>query len=86
MVEADLGRNLEDYMDRLVKTGRYQTRDDVLREGLRLLEIRERRREELDAAIDRGLADVEAGRVTPLEEVAARLERKYLGMIKEGNR
>lgn len=31
----------------------------------------------LDAAIQRGLADIEAGRTRPLEEVFDRLEAKY---------
>jgi antitoxin ParD1/3/4 len=34
----------------------------------------------LDASIRHGLADAEAGRTTPAEEVFERLERKYLGM------
>jgi len=36
----------------------------------------------LDAAIDRGLADAEAGRVKPIDEVFDRLEAKYRGLIK----
>jgi len=56
---ANLGKHLEDYVDELVNTGRYGSRDDVLREGLRLLQIKERRLAELDAAIEHGLADAE---------------------------
>jgi antitoxin ParD1/3/4 len=35
----------------------------------------------LDASIRRGLADAEAGRTRPAEEVFERLQRKYLGMV-----
>jgi len=83
---ANLGKHLEDYVDELVNTGRYETRDDVLREGLRLLQIKERRLAELDAAIERGLADAEAGRVRPIEDVAARLKAKYAAMAKDRSR
>jgi antitoxin ParD1/3/4 len=53
----------------------------MLREGRRLVEEREKRLAALDAAIERGIAVVEAGRVTPADEVFDRLERKYRGMM-----
>ncbi|WJH39335.1 type II toxin-antitoxin system ParD family antitoxin [Aliirhizobium terrae] len=80
---ANLGKHFDDYVDELVKSGRYETRDDVLKEATRLLELRERRQRELDEALARGLADVEAGRVKPIEEVAARLKAKYQAMRKD---
>lgn len=55
---ANLGKHFDDYVDELVKSGRYETRDDVLREGLRLIEVRERRLAELDAELAQGIADV----------------------------
>lgn len=36
----------------------------------------------LDAAIMGGLADAEAGRVRPADEVFDRLEKKYRAMVK----
>ena len=54
----------------------------MLREGLRLLEEREKRIAALDAAIARGRADAAAGRVKPAEEVFKRLEAKYRKMAK----
>lgn len=42
---------------------------------------REERLAALDAALSRGLADAGAGRVTPLEEVSARLLAKYQAMV-----
>lgn len=80
---ANLGQHLEDYVSELIKNGRYQSRSEVLREGVRLLEEREKRLVALDAAIARGLADAEAGRVTPVGEVADRLAAKYRKMAKE---
>jgi antitoxin ParD1/3/4 len=50
----------------------------------RLIREREARLATLDAAIARGLADAEAGRVKPLSEVFDRLETKYRAQA-EGN-
>ncbi|MEP7457097.1 type II toxin-antitoxin system ParD family antitoxin [Phyllobacterium sp. SB3] len=80
---ANLGQKLENYVDDLVKTGRYNSRSEVLREGVRMVEEREKRLDALDAAISRGLADVQAGRVTPLEETSARLKKKYSNISKD---
>lgn len=55
---ANLGQHLENYVSDLVKTGRYNSRSEVLREGVRLVEERETRlavlRETLNAAIAAG--------------------------------
>ena len=80
---ANLGDKLETYVSDLVKTGRYNSRSEVLREGVRLVEEREKRLAALDAALARGFADVAAGRVTPAEEVEARLVAKYRKMAEE---
>lgn len=74
---ANLGKHLEDYVTDLVKTGRYNSRSEVLREGVRLVEEREKRLAALDAALARGIEDVETGRVTAVDDVAARLAAKY---------
>jgi antitoxin ParD1/3/4 len=80
---ANLRIDFDDYVDELVKSGRYESRDDVLKEATRLLELRERRRQELDAALARGLAQAKAGLGTPIEEVAARLKAKYAAMSQD---
>ena len=77
---VDLGGNLEDVVTRLVKSGRYNSRSEILREGVRLVQERESRLAALDASVLRGIADADAGRVHDLEDVAARLDAKYAAM------
>jgi antitoxin ParD1/3/4 len=77
MISADLGQRLESFVSDLVQSGRYNSKSEVLREGVRLVEEREARLAALDAAIACGLADADAGRTSPAEEVFDRLEAKY---------
>ena len=75
-VSADLGEALERFVTKLVASGRYHSKSEVLREGVRLIQEREARLAALDASIARGLADADAGRVKPSSEVFDRLEAK----------
>lgn len=79
-ISADLGEQLEAFVSRMVTSGRYNSKSEVLREGVRLIQERETKLAALNAALDRGLADVEAGRVTPADEVFDRLEAKFRAM------
>lgn len=81
-MSADLGKTLETYVADLVRSGRYRSKSEVLREGVRLIQERETRLAALDAAIARGLADADAGRVAPAAGVFDRLEAKYRAMAK----
>ena len=76
---VDLG-NLEGVVTELVKSGRYNSKSEVLREGVRLVQEREMKLTALDASIRRGLTDSEAGQVKPADEVFDRLEAKYRAM------
>ncbi len=80
MISADLGPQLESFVAKLVETGRYNSKSEVLREGIRLIQERESRLSVLDQALARGLADAEAGRVKPMSDVVTRLEAKYQAM------
>jgi antitoxin ParD1/3/4 len=75
-VSADLGDVLESFVTKLVASGRYHSKSEVLREGVRLIQEREARLAALDASIARGLADADAGRVKSSSEVFDRLEGK----------
>ena len=81
MISAEIGPQLEAFVATLVANGRYNSKSEVIREGLRLVQDREARLAALDAAIQRGLDDLAAGRTTPAEVVFDRLERKYQAMI-----
>lgn len=77
MISADLGPQLESFVAKLVETGRYNSKSEVLREGIRLIQEREARLAVLDAALAHGMQDVEAGRVKPMADVVTRLAAKY---------
>jgi antitoxin ParD1/3/4 len=74
-----LGEALESFVTKLVASGRYHSKSEVLREGVRLIQEREARLAALDASVARGLADTEAGRVKTSSEVFDRLEAKLAG-------
>ncbi len=80
MISADLGQVLEAFVSRMVATGRYGSKSEVLREGVRLVQDREARLAVLDASLERGLDDADAGRTKPADDVFDRLEAKYEAM------
>nr|WP_315847329.1 type II toxin-antitoxin system ParD family antitoxin [uncultured Achromobacter sp.] len=63
-----LSEHQHDFVETLVQSGRYQNASEVLREGLRLIEQRERletaRIDALRDAAGKGWADIAAGRFT----------------------
>lgn len=80
MISADLGKQLEGFVASLVPTGRYNSKSEVLREGVRLIQDRETRLAALYASVARGLADADAGKTRATEGVFDRLEAKYRAM------
>ena len=81
---VDLGTRLEEVVTQLVRKGRYNSRSEVLREGVRIIQEREARLAELEASIRQGIAEIDAGRGHNLEDVAARLKAKYSAMASTG--
>ena len=67
-ISVDLGPQLEAVVGDLIENGRYGSKSEVLREGVRLVQEREARLAAFHAAIDAGLADAEAGRTIPMEQ------------------
>ena len=65
----------------LVENGRYNSKSEVLREGVRLVQEREARLKDLAALIKEGEDDIAAGRVYPAEEVFDELIKRYSDMI-----
>lgn len=80
MISADLGVQLEAFIGRLVANGRYGSKSEVLREGVRLIQERESQLAALDTVIERALLESEAGRGESADEVFDRLEAKYQAM------
>ena len=74
---VNLGGKLESFVDELVKSGRYNSRSEVLREGIRLIHERETHLAALDVAIAQGVADADGGQVVDAEEAFDRLKARY---------
>ena len=79
-VSAELGKPLEDYLKKLVASGRYRSQSEVLREGVRLVQERETRLEALDALLAEAIDDVKAGRTRPAKEVFGELKAELRAM------
>ncbi|MDR0781621.1 MAG: type II toxin-antitoxin system ParD family antitoxin [Pseudomonadales bacterium] len=81
MISADLGKQLESYIQRLVDGGRYNSKSEVLREGVRLIQDRETRLAALDASIMRGIAEADAGYTHAADAVFNDLKTRYEAML-----
>ena len=85
---VSLTPDLDEAIQRRIASGRYASQSEVIRAALRVLERDEdeqaRKLAALDAAIARGIADAEAGRVMPLDDAFARI-RKELGFPDKDN-
>ncbi|MDR0849273.1 MAG: type II toxin-antitoxin system ParD family antitoxin [Propionibacteriaceae bacterium] len=75
MISAELGSQLEEYVTTLVAQGRYGSKSEVIREGVRLVQDHETRRMTLSALLDDALSRSDQGQ--PLGSVMSRLEEKY---------
>lgn len=79
-----IGDHFENFVKEQVEGGSYSSASEVIRDGLRLLEEDQQRRQ---AVIDGLRGEIERGRRSgkpkPAAEVLDRLERKYTRMAKE---
>lgn len=77
-----LSEHQQDFVETLVQSGRYQNASEVLREGLRLIEERERieaaKLKALKQAARKGWDDITAGRYT---DVAANKLKDFIGQL-----
>lgn len=76
--DPEIGADCEALIERLLASGRYASRSEVLRAGLRLLQEHEadmeRRRAAIFVSIDEAIRDIESGNGIPAEEVFAMME------------
>ena len=78
-ISAELGETLEAVVNDLVARGRYNSKSEVLREGIRLVQEREAALAELYEKLDRGIEAADRGDTYPAEEVFADI-RSRLGL------
>lgn len=74
---VNLGHKLEDVVDRLVSDGRFGSRSEVLREGVRLVHERESWLEMVERKVAHGRAQLAAGQAIPLDEAFDRLAARH---------
>lgn len=77
---VNLGEQLEAFITQAVKNGRYGSRSEVLREGVRLVQEREAKWARFEAEIQKGIDSADRGELHDADEVFDRLERKYEAM------
>lgn len=68
-MSVDLGRPLEEFVEKLVTSGRYRSRSEVLREGVRLVQEREAKLAHFRAMIEEGAEAAERGELLEIDEV-----------------
>jgi antitoxin ParD1/3/4 len=80
-MEIDLTPELERYVQDKVESGEYCSAEDVIQTALSLLH-REQQTASVREAIEEGIADFEAGRSAPMDEVFAELRAERAARLK----
>jgi antitoxin ParD1/3/4 len=80
---VNLGPVLEEIVDKLVANGRFNSRSEVLREGVRIVHEREAKVAKLAAYLAPAIADADAGRTLSGKQVfdALRAQQKELSKV-----
>jgi antitoxin ParD1/3/4 len=76
-ISVDLSPTLENVVAELVGSGRYGSKSEVLREGVRLVQEREAKLQKLKAELKIGLDELDAGLGLDADEVFDALEAKF---------
>lgn len=77
-----LGAHFESLMDDLIRSGRYNSKSEILRDGLRVIEERESRlKAELDALKVAVTEGINSGPSIPADQVFDELKVRYQAMI-----
>lgn len=86
-MNVSLTPELENIVDQKVKSGQYNSASEVVREGLRLLQQRDDMREAklnaLRAEIQKGIDDLEAGRIYDGPTAMAEMRERLLKMKRD---
>jgi antitoxin ParD1/3/4 len=80
-VNVSIGNRWEGFVESIVKSGRYGSASEVVREGLRLVEEREVKLQALKETLDKSIAE---GGVYTDDDIADALEAKAADLAKEG--
>lgn len=78
---VNLGEQLEAFITEAVKSGRYGSRSEVLREGVRLVQEREAKWARFDAEIRKAIDSADRGESIPLEQAVDELN-EYIQSLK----
>jgi antitoxin ParD1/3/4 len=81
LLNVSIGNRWEEFVERAVKSGRYGSASEVVREGLRLVEEREAKLAALRETLDRSIA---VGGDIGDAELEAALEAKAADLAKAG--
>ncbi len=81
-MNVSVGKHWEEFIDALVKSGRYASATEVMREGLRLVEEREAKFKSLRETIEASLAE---GGENTIAEARARIEKRSAQAAKSAN-
>lgn len=85
-ISADLGKPLEEFVENLVKSGRYGSKSEVLREGVRLVQEREAKLANFREMIQEGVGAIDRGEVYDLDGVFDELLRNIGAMALQRGR
>ena len=76
-MNVSLTPKLDGFVGSQVKSGRYRSASEVVREGLRLLETRQLQMEDIQRALDEGLASKPVEGKKSMERIRQNLKKRH---------